>query len=402
MVETLAKFRDIPELPDYVDGQTDHDYMHGAWARGPLARDRRGLIRAFPAALMSELMDDRWTRQIEMESMQIAAISGGPVYDFFDNVLLFSNGQVHRNRRGPLVRTFAHRVIEDSRPAIAARCERMVAELAGSGPVDFVGRLASPLPAHVIASIIGAPEGEVELVARHVYSAIRGLSLVKEEVWLEANADMAALAAYVERLIASRRAKGADDFLTRFLDRVEGGPLDEAEIRTQIMVLVLAGSDTTRGALTSTVSQLMQNRDQWQMLVADPDRWVPAAVSEGLRYDPVIGSLARILTERHSVAGYDLPAGTFIGACMLTSLRDPAVYADPHRFDITRTDHPKLHPIFGGGPHRCLGEALARLELEEALKALVRLAPDMELESPPARLRGYGATRALTPMVVRM
>ena len=125
-------------------------------------------------------------------------------------------------------------------------------------------------------------------------------------------------------------------------------------------------------------------------------------MSEGLRYDPVIGSLARITTERHQVAGYDLPAGTFIGNCMLTSLRDPEIYADPHRFDITRTDHPRLHPVFGGGPHRCLGEVLARLELEEALKALVRLAPGMVLDGPPAKLRGYGATRVLSPMIVRM
>ena len=398
----VATMRDVPVLPEYIDGQTDHEYMQSAWANGPLAKDKGGLIRAFPMALMTEVMDDRWTRQIELESMMIAGVKDGPVYDFIDNVLLFSNGQVHRNRRAPLVKTFAHRIIAEMRPDVAARCERMVAALLGKGPVDFVETIASPLPAHVIASVIGAPEDEVGVVARHVYSAIRGLSLVKDEVRAEADRDMRALADYVATLIDRRRAHAEEDFLTGFLNRVADGPLDEAELRTQIMALVLAGSDTTRGALTSTVSQLMQNPDQWALLVEDPDTYVPGAVSEGLRFDPVIGSLARITTERREVAGYALPAGAFIGNCMLTSLRDPEVYTDPNRFDITRTDHPRLHPVFGGGPHRCLGEILARLELEEALKALVRLAPEMTLSGPPAKLRGYGATRVVTPMIVTM
>lgn len=96
-----------------------------------------------------------------------------------------------------------------------------------------------------------------------------------------------------------------------------------------------------------------------------------------------------------------IPQGTLVAGSMLTALRDPAVYADPDRFDITRQDHPRLHPVFGGGPHRCLGEALARIELEEALGALARILPDLELDGPPARLRGYGAVRDLTSMRVR-
>jgi cytochrome P450 len=166
--------------------------------------------------------------------------------------------------------------------------------------------------------------------------------------------------------------------------------------------LVVAGSDTTRGALTATLSQLLQHPDQWNMLVNDPEKWAPAAVSEGLRFDPVIGSLARITTEPREIEGVLFPKGSFVAVSMLTALRDPAIYGDPNRFDITRGDHPRLHPVFGGGPHRCLGEALARIELGETIKVLARLAPRMVLDGPPAKLRGYGAVRTLGPMQVRM
>ena len=132
-------------------------------------------------------------------------------------------------------------------------------------------------------------------------------------------------------------------------------------------------------------------------IAGPPQRW-----AEGLRFDPVIGSLARITLDSREIEGVSIPKGSFIACSMLTALRDPAVYANPDRFDITRRDHPRLHPVFGGGPHRCLGEALARIELEEALKTLVRTLPGMRLDGPPALLRGYGAVRTLGPMRVRV
>lgn len=392
--------KDIPPFPDYVEGQSDHEFMQAARDQGPLARDKFGIVSGFSMEKMEAFNDDRWTRQVELEAMWAAGVTKGPMYDFVRDMVLFANGQTHRNRRAPLVRTFAHKVIAELRPAIAQRAEAMIAPLRGTGSVDFVGTVAGPMPARVIAAIVGAPERDTDMFAQHAYSATRGLSICSDEVRAESDADMLALDRYVAGLIADRRAVPQDDFLTAYLDRVRDGPLDENEVRAQMVGLVVAGSDTTRGALTATVSQMMQHPDQWALLVEDPETRAPAAVAEGLRFDPVIGSLARISLEPREIDGVLLPRGTFVAASMLTALRDPAVYADPGRFDITRTDHPRLHPVFGGGPHRCLGEALARIELEETLKALARLVPDMVLDGPPVQLRGYGAVRTLGPMRV--
>ncbi len=392
--------RDIPRFPDYVPGQTDHQFMQAARAQGPLARDRYGIVTAFSQAHMELFSDDRWTRQIELEGMRAAGVDEGPMFDFVRNAVLFANGRIHRNRRAPLVRTFAHRAVAELRPEVAARARRMIAPLRGAGPVDFVDAVAGPLPAQVIAAIIGAPEADTETFATHVYSAIRGLAFCGAEERAASDTDMAHLDRYAADLIADRRAAPQADFLTAYLDRTRDGPLSEDEVRTQLIGLVVAGSDTTRGALAATVSQLLLHPEQWRMLIEAPDTHAAAAVSEGLRFDPVIGSLARITTEPREIEGVLIPPGTLVAASMLTALRDPAVYARPDRFDITRRDHPPLHPVFGSGPHRCLGEALARIEMEEALKALAHTLPDLRLDGPPARLRGYGAVRNLESMRV--
>lgn len=396
------RIKDLPRIPDYVQGMTDHQYLQAAWKNGPLALDRYGFVTAFPARLMQEFMDDRWTRQIEMEGMYASGVTSGPMYDFVGNVMLFSNGDVHRRRRGPLARTFAHKLMAKLRDDVAARCERLVASLIGHGEVDFLASVAGPLPAEVIGAMLGVPDADMPDFARHVYSAIRGLSLVSPEVRAESDADMAYLLDRVGGLIETRRDTPDGGIVSYYLDRVTGGDLSEMEILAQMVGLVVAGSDTTRGALTATVSQLLQNPAQWALLKEDPEKWVSGAVSEGLRFDPVIGSIGRITVEQHEIEGVSIPPDTLISASMLTALRDPDIYAEPDRFDISRDDHPRLHPVFGGGPHRCLGEALARIELEEALKAVARMAPDMALLGEPARLRGYGAVRTVSAFTVRM
>ncbi|MFC3612487.1 cytochrome P450 [Lutimaribacter marinistellae] len=396
------KLKDIPPFPDTVEGETDHEFLYRARENGPLAIDKFGIVTAFSLDHLLAFNDDRWTRQIELEGMRASGVSSGAMYDFVSNVMLFANGRTHRDRRAPAAATFARPALAALRPEVRARADALIAPLVGQGSIDFLDCVASPLPARIIASLIGAPEEDSDWFGKRVYSAIRGLSLCTDEVRAESDADAALLRDYVQTLLDMRQEHPQDDFLTAYLARVTGGPLDTDEIRAQIMGLVLAGSDTTRGALASTVSQLLQHPEQWQMLVDDPETHAAPAVSEGLRFDPVIASLGRLTTEPREVEGVMLPAYTFVAGSMLTALRDPAVYDSPDRFDITRGDHPRYHPVFGGGPHRCLGEALARIELEEALKALATHAPHMALDGPPVRLKGRGATRQLGPMRVTL
>lgn len=401
MTETPTKpLAKMPVFPAMIGGLSNHAYLAGCRAISPVMRDRFNVVTPFSYAHMTEVIDDRVTRQVEMEGMQAARVTGGPTYDFVRNALLFSNGQVHRNRRGPLTRAFAQPMITALRPAIAERIRGMIAPLIGAGPVPFIDTFAGPLPARTVAAIIGAPEVDGDLFSRLAYVAARGIGMCPASERADADSAFATIFDHIAGLIAAREQDPGEDFLTRYLEKVSDGPLSADEVRTQIVGLIVAGSDTTRGSLTATVARLMAHPDQWDLLVQDPDRHAPGAVSEGLRFDPIIGTIARIAITDFDLAGYRIPEGTLVAPSMLTALRDPDVFSDPDQFDITRTDHPRLHPIFGFGAHRCIGELLARIQLEEALKALARMAPDLRLDGPPTTLKGFSAIRTASEMHV--
>jgi cytochrome P450 len=206
--------------------------------------------------------------------------------------------------------------------------------------------------------------------------------------------------AYVEDLLADRRAAPKGDFLSDYVEATaRDGVLSEAEIRTQIVGLILAGSDTTRGSLCMTLAHLLRHPEQWRAFCADPDGLKKGVVNEGLRYDPIVSGVPRVAVRDLEIDGYLVPAGTPIAVSLLSALRDPEVYADPERFDITRTDHPRWHPIFGAGAHRCVGEALARAEMEETLAVIARLAPNTTLAGPFPTL-APGAIRQVRAMRV--
>lgn len=392
----------VPHILPRQETWSDHDYVRAAAAQGPVVRDRHGIFITFSLAHMQQLVDPALTRQMETETMAIQGISSGPVFDLFRNSLLFSNAPAHGNRRAPLARSFAVPLIRKLRGDLRILARDLVEEQLGAGEIEFRDRIGGQLAARTIAMVLGVPRADLPVITRLVYSAIRALSVRSPQVLAEASEDLAALNAYVSDLLADHAAAGPDDFLADYLQRSGETGLSAIETRMQIVTLVLAGSDTTRGALTSTLSQLMQDRAQWDLLCADPQSRVQGAVSEGLRYDPVIGALIRVASKDLVFEGVAIPEGSLIGPLVVAALRDPKVYADADRFDITRTDHPRWHPVFGAGEHRCLGEALARAELEEALTALCRHAPRMELTGSPPQLRGLGATRTVGEMMCRL
>jgi len=391
-----------PQILPREDGWSDQEYVRHAATQGPVVRDRHGIFITFSLAHMQQLVDPALTRQMETETMAIQGIGSGPVFDLFQNSMLFSNAPAHSKRRAPLARSFAVPLIRRLRADLKALAADLIEEHLGAGEIEFRDRIGGQLAARTVAMVLGVPHADLPTITRLVYSAIRALSVRSPQVVAEASEDLASLNGYVTDLLEEHNAAGPKDFLADYLERAGDTGLSALETRMQIVTLVLAGSDTTRGALTSTVSQLMQNRAQWKQLCSEPQAHLKGAVSEGLRYDPVIGALIRVADKDLVFEGVAIPEGSLIGPLVVAALRDPDVYTAPDTFDITRTDHPRWHPVFGAGEHRCLGEALARAELEEALSALCRLAPKSVLTGPPPQLRGLGATRTVGEMMCKI
>jgi cytochrome P450 len=148
-----------------------------------------------------------------------------------------------------------------------------------------------------------------------------------------------------------------------------------------------------------TLAHMLKNEAQWSAFVADPDGLKKAVVDEGLRFEPVVGGIPRVAVVDLEIDGYLVPAGTPVAVSLVSALRDPDVYKDPDVFDIGRADHPRWHPVFGAGAHRCVGEALARAEMEETLAVIARIAPRTRLIGAFPRL-APGAIRQVGPMQV--
>ena len=346
------------------------------------------------------LMTDPRTRQMETEVLEVRGITSGPLHDFYANSMLVSNPPAHIRRRAPVARAFALKLIQAWRPRIRQLAMELIEAQASAQDIDFVEALAAPLPARIIAEILGTPQGDAQHFSALVYKMSRGLGGFRDAEHETIDASTGELIAYVADLLNARRAAPRDDFLTDYIRKVdEHGELSEAETLIQIVTLIIAGSDTTRFGFTALVLLLLQHRDQWQAVCGDLER-VPGAVREALRFEPPVGSIGRVVTAPLTVADVALEAGTFLNLSIISAQRDEAVFKDPQRFDIARQDHPQWSVTFGFGPHRCLGEALARAELEEALIALSQRLPGLELIGEPAMPKGYTGIRGITPMRV--
>jgi cytochrome P450 len=331
---------------------------------------------------------------------QMQGFSSGTIFDAFDYGMLTADGDVHRRRRGPFSRLFAARAINEMRPSIRRTAEDLLEDWYGVGEINFLDEFAAKLPARVIADLLGLPREDIPEFTLLVYEVTKAFTLglsPDEIVKIEKAAQR--LRDYVDKVLDERRRSPREDFLSAFLTAApEGGEMSAAEMLYQIFALIAGGTDTTRVAIAMQVALLLQHREQWKEVCRDPEL-VPGAVAEAMRFEPSVGAVTRVTSEDVEVGGSVIPAGQFVTLSTMSAMRDEMAYDRPDVFDIHRTKQPRLHPIFGYGAHRCIGEAIARAELEESLAAIAARIPQLELDVPP-KIRGHFGIRRVDAMRV--
>jgi cytochrome P450 len=405
MSTTFRYFRDRcpTEPPTFSMPELDRD-PHTLFRRmrlmTPFLRRDDGSYIAIRSGDVERLYGDTRTRQMERERLRSQGVTGGYLYDIIQHTMLYANGTAHRQRRAPISRAFALRLIAELRPAIRTRAHELIDGVAGRSEMDFVDEFAALIPAHIISEILGLNDEDSPAFMRWVYSISRAICSFAQSDIPDMEDAARNLTGYVQNLLADRRATPRLDFLSSYVLNVEEGRLSPAEVISQIITVIIAGVDTTRAAMAIQVFLLLQHREQWEAVCTGGMSLIAGAVSEAMRYEPSVGSTPRFTLDDIEISGYLVPAGSVLSLSTLSAMRDPALYGDPDRFNIRRTDHPRRHMVFGGGAHRCLGEALARAELEEGLAALVERLPKLHLLGEPLRVSGHAGIRRISPMRV--
>jgi cytochrome P450 len=399
--QPMAARATVEDLPVLKVADLDAD-PHGMFRRYraayPFVRHETGGYIVLRHADVERLGSDPRAAASGTAFPEMLGVTDGALFDFFEQGMLTANGAVHRRRRSPFSRSFAVRMISDLRPQIRRASEELIDSWYNDGQLEFVEQFASPLPARVIGDLLGLPQAEIPSFAELVYDVTRFLSYsVSPEQIPKSEVATRRLCEYVEKTLDDRRRTPRDDFLSDFLAKADAaGELSPLEMTIQIVQLIAGGIDTTRVAIVMQLALLLQHREQWDAVCRDPSL-IPDAVAEALRFEPRSGSFTRLTTEDIELGGAILPAGQLIICSTMSAARDENAYEHPDAFDIRRTNRPRLHPAFGAGAHRCIGEALARAELEESLAALAARIPQVRLDQAPT-ITGHSAVRRVDAM----
>ena len=284
--------------------------------------------------------------------------------------LLFLNPPDHTRIRSLVSRAFTPRRVEHLRPAVRAMTEELLDPVAAAGECDLIDKLAFPLPANVISELVGVPVADRDWLRPLVSDLAATLEPNRRPGEAErAEAASIKVNQYLNDLIDSRRVEPADDLLSGLIAASDGEDrLTQPEVAVTVSLIYAAGFETTMNLIGNMVHALMRHPDQLARLRADRSL-VPSAVDEVLRFEPPVqidGRFARADTE---IGGHLIPRGHGVLTLLGAANRDPAAVDDPDRFDVGRSEVPMLS--FGSGIHYCLGAALARLEGQVVLEALL-------------------------------
>jgi cytochrome P450 len=260
-----------------------------------------------------------------------------------------------------------------------ATANEFIDRFADARRCEFVSTFAAPYPVRVIGALLGVPPGD--FASFHAWSTDLSLAfgsrIAEERSRIEAA--LVSLSDYVDGLLAERRRAPKDDLISALIAVEEQGDrLSPDELRAMVTVLIFGGQDTTQCQLACSVATFLRHPDQWELLAKDPEVAAPAA-EEVLRYEPAGSGSPRVAIEAFRYRDLDVREGTVALPSAPSANRDPDVYPDPDRFDITRR-HAEPQLTFGGGVHYCLGASLARAELQEALPILARRLPGLEAD----------------------
>jgi cytochrome P450 len=363
--------------------------VRDARERGWYARTSYGLavLRYDQAA---RLIRDPRLRQGSVAWPAHHGITAGPFADWWASWVLNKEGADHRRLRRLLSPAFSRRLIDALVPRMRALAGELIDSFDEPGRCEFMAEFAEPYAARVIAILLGIPEDHWPAIAADSATVGLAMGVRVGEHLPDIEAALARLHDYADALIADRRARPREDFVTTLvLAQQEPGRLTPGELRDSLVLLIFGGFDTTRNQLGLAMAVFLEHPDQWRLLARRPDLG-PTAVEEVMRVSPTTTWVTREALSDFIFDGLEIRAGTTIHLFCEAAGTDPRAVADPE-FDISATGRPP-HLGFGGGIHYCLGHLVARTDMAVALPVLARRLTEPRLAGHPSWLPCSGNT----------
>ena len=343
-------------------------------ARGPLVPTRLGNYTTTSHRVCNEVLRSRRFGVRPEDGSEDLANQAG-----LDLSLLELNPPDHTRIRRLAAPAFTPRrmagyvgLVDQAIQGLLDQCER-------EGEFDLMTSFASPLPIAVVTHLLGLPNDPERLrrLGSTIARALDGIwSLGQARTLAAADAELRTTFA---ELLDRRRADPRNDLVSALVAE-QGRDITPAELSALVRLILIAGFETTVNAIGNGMHWLLADREQWDLLVKDPGR-APAVVEEVLRFDPPVQQTARVANQPTEVGEVLIVKNQWVITLLAAANRDPEVYSDPNRFDITR-ESPVEHLAFSGGIHYCLGSPLARLELTQAFYALAERFPRIRQTAP--------------------
>lgn len=300
--------------------------------------------------------------------------------------MLDSDGPVHDRLRAQVFKLFTPVMVDGLRGSIQATVERLVDALADKHEIDFIEDLAAKVPGHIIGRLLGVPDQDCPKLRTWSEDIVQYFDIDRSNARkLLAETATTEFYEYLTELKAEKQRHPQPDLISALIEAEKAGHLNEDEFISTCMLILMAGHGSTIDVLGSGMHALLRFPDQMAHLRAAPDL-IKSAVPEMFRFESPLPFFHRYATEETVVAGKSFPRGTKFGLLYGAANRDPAQFDHPDLFDVAR--HPNRHLAFGGGAHFCLGNHLARLDMEIIFSTLLRRFAAIELIEAPGYKSG--------------
>jgi cytochrome P450 len=293
-------------------------------------------------------------------------------------LMLGMDGAEHSAARRPVIGEFTVKRLAALRPRIQDIVDRFIDDMLATNqrPIDLVQALSLPVPSLVICELLGVPYADHDLFQSRTAVAVRRTSSSedRQRAFVE-------LRGYIDDLITRKESEPGDDLLSRQIARQRQADIvDHAGLVSMAFLLLNAGHETTANMISLGVIGLLNHPEQLALITADPGK-TPGAVEELLRYFAITDAVtSRVATEDVQIGGVSIKAGEGVIVSSLSANWDPSVFKNPAKLDVERGA--RHHLAFGFGPHQCLGQNLARMELEIVFDTLFRRIPTLRLAAP--------------------